>query len=93
MEKKIQNNENKLRATPKYNYNINNNNNNQSGKKNDGYNKRNSKKMNVEKESNGPFNMKNYARRLSKMNISSTNWNINQLGDMFTYPDAMEIEA
>ena len=93
MEKKIQNNENKLRATPKYNYNINNNNNNQSGKKNDGYNKRNSKKMNVEKESNGPFNMKNYARRLSKMNISSTNWNINQLGDMFTYPDAMEIEV
>ena len=93
MEKKIQNNENKLRATPKYNYNINNNNNNQSGKKNDGYNKRNSKKMNVEKESNGPFNMKNYARRLSKMNISSTNWNINQLGDMLTYPDAMEIEA
>ena len=72
MEKKIQNNENKLRATPKYNYNINNNNNNQSGKKNDGYNKRNSK-MNVEKESNGQFNMKNYARRLSKMNISSTN--------------------
>ena len=93
MEKKIQNNENKLRATPKYNYNINNNNNNQSGKKNDGYNKRNSKKMNVEKESNGQFNMKNYARRLSKMNISSTNWNINQLGDMLTYPDAMEIEA
>ena len=92
MEKKIQNNENKLRATPKYNYNINNNNNNHSGKKNDGYNKRNSK-MNVEKESNGQFNMKNYARRLSKMNISSTNWNINQLGDMLTYPDAMEIKA
>ena len=35
----------------------------------------------------------NYARRLSKMNISSTNWNINQLGDMLTYPDVMEIEA
>ena len=88
---KLQNNENKLRSTPKYNNNINNN--NQSGRKNDGYNKRNSKKMNIEKENNGQFNMKNYARRLSKMNISSTNWNINQLGDMFTYPDAMEIEA
>ena len=88
---KLQNNENKLRSTPKYNNNINNN--TQSGRKNDGYNKRNSKKMNIEKENNGQFNMKNYARRLSKMNISSTNWNINQLGDMLTYPDAMEIEA
>ena len=88
---KLQNNENKLRSTPKYNNNINNN--NQSGRKNDGYNKRNSKKMNIEKENNGQFNMKNYARRLSKMNISSTNWNINQLGDMLTYPDVMEIEA
>ena len=88
---KLQNNENKLRSTPKYNNNINNN--NQSGRKNDGYNKRNSKKMNIEKENNGQFNMKNYARRLSKMNISSTNWNINQLGDMLTYPDVTEIEA
>ena len=37
------------------------------------------------------FNKK-YARKLSKMHITSTNWNINQLGDINTYPDAMEIE-
>ena len=37
------------------------------------------------------FNKK-YARRLSKLKISSTNWNINQLGDINTYPDALEIE-
>ena len=42
-------------------------------------------------ESNNYFDKK-YARRLSKMNISSTNWNINQLGDINTYPDAMEVE-
>ena len=36
--------------------------------------------------------IKKYARKLSKMNISSTNWNINQLGDINTYPDAMEVE-
>ena len=35
---------------------------------------------------------KKFARRLSKMNITSTNWNINQLGDINTYPDAMEVE-
>ena len=48
------------------------------------------KKSNDE-SNNLPFD-KQYARRLSKMNISSTYWNINQLGDIGTYPDAMEIE-
>jgi phenylalanyl-tRNA synthetase alpha subunit len=96
IEKKKQNDE-KLRATPKYN-NINTNINNSRKQYDDRYNKRNNnKKENNEKENkdknNGQFNMKNYARRLSKMNISSTNWNINQLGDMLTYPDVTEIEA
>ena len=96
IEKKKQNDE-KLRATPKYN-NVNTNINNSRKQNDDRYNKRNNnKKENNEKENkdknNGQFNMKNYARRLSKMNISSTNWNINQLGDMLTYPDVMEIEA
>ena len=35
---------------------------------------------------------KKYARRLSKIHLTSTNWNINQLGDINTYPDAMEVE-
>jgi hypothetical protein len=35
---------------------------------------------------------RNYVRRLSKMKISSTNWNINQLGDNRTYPDVIEVE-
>ena len=95
LEKKLQN-EDKLRSTPNINNN-NNNINNSEKMNNDGYYKRNSKKMNRAKENNnsnnGQFNMKNYARRLSKMNISSTNWNINQLGDMLTYPDVMEIES
>lgn len=91
IEKKLQN-EDKLRATPKYNNN-NNNNMNNSRKPNDSYNNKRSKKMDNENSNKGTFNMKSYARRLSKMNISSTNWNINQLGDMLTYPDVMEIEA
>ena len=95
LEKKLQKEE-KLRSTPKNN-NINNNINNSNKQNNGSYYKRNSKKMNngTEKNdvNNGQFNMKKYARRLSKMNISSTNWNINQLGDMNTYPDVMEIEA
>ena len=33
-----------------------------------------------------------YARKLSKMNITSTNWNINQLGEIFTYPEIILIE-
>ena len=45
------------------------------------------------KDNNKHFNMKSYARRLSKIHLSSTNWNINQLGDILTYPDVMEIEA
>ena len=35
---------------------------------------------------------KSYARRLSKMNITSSNWNINQLGDINTYPEVIEVE-
>ena len=35
---------------------------------------------------------KKYARRLSKIHLTSTNWNINQLGDINIYPDAMEVE-
>ena len=49
------------------------------------------KNKNSNKETNPSFDKK-YARKLSNMNISSTNWNINQLGDINTYPDAMEIE-
>ena len=47
------------------------------------------------KKSNDGSNIqfdKKFARRISKMNITSTNWNINQLGDINTYPDAMEVE-
>ena len=36
---------------------------------------------------------KKFVRRLSKMNITNTHWNINQLGDINTYPDAMEVEG
>ena len=95
LEKKLQN-ENKLKATPKYNNNFNNNTNNVPNQ-NSGSGRKRSKNINngnENKDTNkGQFNMKSYARRLSKMNISSTNWNINQLGDMLTYPDVMEIEA
>jgi len=88
LEKKLKDEE-KLRTTPKYN-NINRNN-NFDNKDNIGNNRRKTK--NTNSKDNGQFNMKSYARRLSKMNISITNWNINQLGDLFTYPDAMEVEA
>ena len=95
LEKKLQN-ENKLKATPKYNNNFNNNTSNVPNQ-NSGSSRKRSKNINNGNENkdtnNGQFNMKSYARRLSKMNISSTNWNINQLGDMLTYPDVMEIEA
>ena len=60
--------------------------------KNNNFNNINNEKENKDNNKQH-FNMKNYARRLSKMNLSSTNWNINQLGDMLTYPDVMEIEA
>ena len=94
LEKKIQNykNEDKLKSIPKNN-NFNNNINN-SGKSSDN-NKRRNNNTNNEKENkdnNRHFNMKSYARRLSKIHLSSTNWNINQLGDILTYPDVMEIE-
>ena len=35
---------------------------------------------------------RSYARRLSKINITSSNWNINQLGDINTYPEVIEVE-
>ena len=62
-----------------------------SGKKendNNNYNKKPSNKI----ENNPQFDKK-YARRLSKIKITSTNWNINQLGDKNIYPDAMEVEG
>ena len=66
-------------------------------KENNNINKKPSRKSKEfkSKKSNDEINPsfdKKYARRLSKMNISSTNWNINQLGDINTYPDAMEVE-
>ena len=36
---------------------------------------------------------KKFARKLSKMNFSSKNWNINQLGEISTYPIVIEIEG
>ena len=81
----------------KYNKkNIRNENNN-----NDNIKKKPSKKNNEFKSkksggihndgANPQFN-KSYARRLSKMNITSSNWNINQLGDINTYPEVIEVE-
>ena len=50
-------------------------------------------KINIHRKPSKKDNVdKKFARRLSKMNITSTNWNINQLGDINTYPDAMEVE-
>ena len=97
LEKKLQNtkNEDKLKSIPK---NTNFSNNMNSGKQNESYYKRrNNNNNNIynekeNKDNNKHFNIKSYARRLSKMNLSSTNWNINQLGDLLTYPDVMEIE-
>jgi ADP-ribosylation factor GTPase-activating protein 2/3 len=66
-------------------------------KENNNINKKPSRKSKEFKSKNNiddtnPSSYKKYARKLSKMNISSTNWNINQLGDINTYPDAMEVE-
>ena len=82
----------------KYNKkNIRNENNN-----NDNIKKKPSKKNNEfkSKKSGGIHNdgeqpqfNKSYARRLSKMNITSSNWNINQLGDINTYPEVIEVEG
>ena len=55
-------------------------------------NKKENIENNEQKEHKG-FNKKNFVRRLSKMNITETNWNINQLGDINTYPESLEIEA
>ena len=82
--------EEKLRnSKPNNNNNDNysqNNINRKSSKKNNEFR---SRKMN--EDNNNQFDKK-FARRLSKMNITSTNWNINQLGDINTYPDAMQVE-
>ena len=93
--------ENKLRGAKPTNNNIyeskysnsNKNNKNENNNINRKSSKRGSDLKNKKSgdESNNHFDKK-YARRLSKMNISSTNWNINQLGDINTYPDAMEVE-
>ena len=49
-------------------------------------------KKDSKNETNPQFDKK-FVRRLSKIKITSTNWNINQLGDMNIYPDAMEVEG
>ena len=46
-----------------------------------------------ENENKGGYDKKNFVRRISKLNITETNWNINQLGDISTYPEAMDVEA
>ena len=66
--------------------NNNNNINRKSSNKGNGFRSR----KNTD-ENNNQFDKK-FARRLSKMKITSENWNINQLGDISTYPDAMQIE-
>jgi len=53
---------------------------------------KNRKNININIDgTNTQFDRK-FVRRLSKMKISSTNWNINQLGDMKTYPDVLDVE-
>ena len=44
-------------------------------------------------ENKGGFDKKTFVKKISKMNITETNWNINQLGDINTYPEALEVEA
>ena len=77
----------------RYSKNSNSNSNTNSGKKdNDSNNNYNyTKKPSNKIENNAQFD-KRYARRLSKIKITSTNWNINQLGDKNIYPDAIEVE-
>ena len=91
---------NKLRGARPINNNVYESkycNNKNTQKENNYINRKSSKRGSdfKNKKSGDEFNNnfdKKYARRLSKMNISSTNWNINQLGDINTYPDAMEVE-
>ena len=81
----------------KYNRkNVRNENNN-----NDNIKKKPSKKNNefkskksggIHNDGENPQINRSYARRLSKMNITSSNWNINQLGDINTYPEVIEVE-
>ena len=73
---------------------VSENNKEQPKKSNINMNKKPSKKINTTNNDGNNYKFdKQYARKLSKMNITSTTWNINQLGDIYTYPDAMEIEA
>ena len=73
----------------------NNNNNKNENKSNNLGNKKSSefksKKSGLKNNDNSNINI-SYARKLSKMNITSTNWNINQLGEVFTYPEIIFIE-
>ena len=62
-----------------------------SSKKINDFKKKKSSNLNNENGTNPSIN-KSYARRLSKMNITSINWNINQLGDINTYPEVMDVE-
>ena len=77
--------------------NSKNNNNNDENKSNNLGSKKSSefksKKSGLKNKdgANSNINM-SYARKLSKMNITSTNWNINQLGEIFTYPEIIFIE-
>ena len=77
--------------------NSKNNNNNDENKSNNLGSKKSSefksKKSGLKNKdgTNSNINM-SYARKLSKMNITSTNWNINQLGEIFTYPEIIFIE-
>ena len=89
-EKKRDEEKNIFRAKPN-----NSNNNNKENKNNNLGSKKNSefksKKSGLKNNDNSNVNM-SYARKLSKMNITSTNWNINQLGEIFTYPEIILIE-
>ena len=56
--------------------------------------KQNTNKIeNNEQNENKEFNKKNFVKEVSKMNFTETNWNINQLGDVRTYPESLLIEA
>ena len=89
-EKKREEEKNIFKAKP----NNSNNNENKNKSNNLGSKKSSefkSKKSGLKNNDNSNIN-KSYARKLSKMNITSTNWNINQLGEIFTYPEIIFIE-
>ena len=93
MEAEKKRNEEKERYKNKPNNNNNNNDNksnNLGSKKSSEFKSKKSGLKNKD-ESSATINM-SYARKLSKMNITSTNWNINQLGEINTYPEIIFIE-